>query len=569
MSAGSHKDLFLDQIQQVAEVAEILQGKIEKKPDLDSEKPLKYLGKILKSEKELRDFAVLNLLDEGFDLEDEEEAAACKELRHDVRNRLNHMYGPCQLLQRCVSSTELAADASTLRESIERCSHTIDEYGSMSRRVVQELDTNGVVEPRFRSDPLKSDPAHILVAEDEAENREFLVEVLTSLGHQVTIAETGPQALKYAQEKDVDLVLLDLGLPEMSGFQVLDELKTTGHLNHTPVIVVTGRRGLDDAVRCIENGADEYLTKPVQIELLRARVSSSVEKKRLREKEFDQFSPGLARELARHPNLREMKGKDADITVLFCDIRRFSAISEKLGAEKTVSWLRYVMDELSLCVIENEGVLVDYTGDELFAMWGAPTETNDHAERACKTAQQMFKRLPRIDRRWEKQIGEKTKIGIGINSGPALVGNVGTARKFKYGPLGNTVNLGSRVQGATKFLQTPLLITGETRKLLDKKWTSGKVRQLCRVRVVNIEEPVELCELSYTRRAAWKELCTNYEKALQKFTEQDFGGASKILGQILADHANDGPSLMLMSRVVDAMLATTGEFDDVWTLPGK
>lgn len=568
MSAhSSSKRTFLDLIHRVAAEAEALRDAIQE-AEFDGEKPLRYLEKILKAEEDLYTYAEEHLRENGFELEDEAEAVDCQEVRHDARNRINHIYGPCQLLQRSLSETDFSDDVLALRGAIERCSHAIDEYGSVNQRIVQELEVSGVVEPRYRMDPARVEPAHILVAEDEAENREFLAEVLTSMGHRVTIAEDGIQALERSQQRDVDLVLLDLGLPKMSGFEVLDQLKASGHLNHTPVIVVTGRKGLDDAVRCIENGADEYLTKPVQIELLRARVGSSVEKKRLREKEFDQFSPGLARELARHPNLREMKGKHAQVTVLFCDIRRFSSISEKLGPEKTVSWLRYVMDELSSCVLETDGVLVDYTGDELFAMWGAPDETEDHAQRACETALQMFKRLSRIDKRWEKHIGERTEVGIGINSGVALVGNVGTARKFKYGPLGHTVNIGSRVQGATKFLQTPLLITGATRELLGN-WTNGKVRQLCRVRVVNIQQPIEIYEVTRNRRPAWKTLCTGYEEALKRFSAKDFGKASAILGQILADHPNDGPSLMLMSRVVDAMLATTGEFDDVWTLPGK
>ncbi len=571
MSAhDSPKRAFLSQVQKVSADAGVLRSKVEGCPELEAYTPLRNLDKVLKAVDELSPFAEAHLEDGGFELDSDQDAAHCKNVRHDIRNRINHMYGPCQLLQRALRESGLAADAAALQGAIERCTHTIDTYGSLSHRTVQELDTSGVgvVEPRFKVETSTATPAHILVAEDEAENRDFLSEVLRAMGHEVSIAETGTQALERAQLKEVDLVLLDLGLPEMTGFEVLDELKASGHLNHTPVIVVTGRRGLEDAVRCIENGADEFLTKPVQIELLRARVNSSVEKKRLREKEFDQFSPGLARELARHPNLREMKGKHAEVTVLFCDIRKFSSISERLGPEKTVSWLRHVMEELSACVLETEGVLVDYTGDELFAMWGAPEEVADHADRACETALSMFKRLPRIDRRWEKHIGSKTEVGNGINSGQALVGNVGTARKFKYGPLGATVNLGSRVQGATKFLQTPLLVTGQTRKLLGKKWT-GRSRQLCKVKVVNMEEPVELHEVSRQRRPAWKKLCTDYETALGRFIEQDFGKASAILGQILADFPQDGPSLMLMSRVVDAMLAAEGEFDDVWILPGK
>jgi adenylate cyclase len=126
-----------------------------------------------------------------------------------------------------------------------------------------------------------------------------------------------------------------------------------------------------------------------------------------------------------------------------------------------------VWSELSDCVLKQGGVLVDYVGDELLAMFGAPCEQPDQAARAARAARAglgMLQALAVLNSRWHKTLGGAMDLGIGINSGPASVGNSGSRFKFKYGPLGNTVNLGSRTQGLTKYLKCRLLLTEATRR---------------------------------------------------------------------------------------------------------
>jgi adenylate cyclase len=147
------------------------------------------------------------------------------------------------------------------------------------------------------------------------------------------------------------------------------------------------------------------------------------------------------------------------------------------------------------------------------------------------------------------------------------VGNTGSRHKFKYGPLGPTVNLASRVQGATKYLRTRLLITESTRALLgDDFWT----RRLCKVRVVNIPTAVNLYELAAPGDTDWKAIQPLYEHALEDFERGNFPGTARTLGNLMAEHADDGPSLVLMGRAINALVAPeTGVFDPVWELPGK
>ncbi|MFM7521935.1 MAG: adenylate/guanylate cyclase domain-containing protein [Planctomycetota bacterium] len=276
------------------------------------------------------------------------------------------------------------------------------------------------------------------------------------------------------------------------------------------------------------------------------------------------FSRELAVELEKNPGMLE--GRETDVTVLFCDIRGFSAVSERLAPVKTMNWIHHILTELSAEVVEDGGVVVDYVGDELLAMWGAPTSQPDHAIRACRAARRMRQRLQAINERWQGEIGCATDVGIGINSSRACVGNTGSKQKFKYGPLGNGVNLGSRVQGTTKYLRVPAVVTGATRRQLDDSFL---LRRLCSVRVVNIAEPVDLFELDCGGDEGRKELFSRYEEALACFEKADFRRAAGGLGTLLERFPDDGPALVLLSRSVDAMVHPPHEFSAVWQLPGK
>jgi adenylate cyclase len=276
------------------------------------------------------------------------------------------------------------------------------------------------------------------------------------------------------------------------------------------------------------------------------------------------FTVELARYLSANPQM--LQGRNASVTVLFCDIRGFSRYSEKLGPGKTLEWINDVMGVLSDCVLAHKGVLVDYIGDELMAMWGAPEAQEDHAQRACRAALDMLAQLPRLNQNWEPILGGPMSVGIGINTGEARVGNTGCARKFKYGPLGNTVNLASRMQGATKYLKVRAIITGATHAGLERGFPT---RRLGQVRVMNIGEPVQLFEVAPQQQSNWISLCEGFEEALQAFERRDFRQAARSAGDLLVKHPGDGPSLVLLSRAVNCLVTEQEVVDTVWELPGK
>ncbi|MCI0463160.1 MAG: adenylate/guanylate cyclase domain-containing protein [Gemmataceae bacterium] len=280
---------------------------------------------------------------------------------------------------------------------------------------------------------------------------------------------------------------------------------------------------------------------------------------------FEQFfTPDLARRLSADPTLLE--GHQADVTVLFADIRSFSAHSERLGPAGTVRWVNDVMGELSRCVLDEGGVLVDYIGDELMAMWGAPAEQPDQAARAVRAALAMQSALSDLDKRWQEELGSPLRLGVGISSGPAQVGNTGSSYKFKYGPLGNTVNLASRVQGLTKHLRCGLLVTAGTREQLGEGFSA---RRVVRARVVNIEGPVDVFEVETAGAGDRGTFFAESQAAQEALERGDFAAAARQAGAMLAVHSGDGPLLLTLARAADALVRGGAGFDPVWTPPGK
>ncbi|MDF1843388.1 MAG: adenylate/guanylate cyclase domain-containing protein [Rubripirellula sp.] len=303
------------------------------------------------------------------------------------------------------------------------------------------------------------------------------------------------------------------------------------------------------------------------LEVMAGAVSSGLARQRqeaIRSSLTQFFSHEIAERLENNEDL--LVGKDADVTVLFCDIRGFSTIAERIGAKATIEWINDVLTELSMCVQRNNGVLVDYVGDELMAMWGAPAEQPDHAVLACRSAVEMLRLINPLRERWKEITPDQFGFGIGVNTGMAQVGNTGSKVKFKYGPLGNTVNLASRVQGITKKLGVAALITESTANALTRGFD---YRRLALVRTLGIKVPVNLHELRADADEDWRDMSQRYEHALKAFEGSDLTGAARQLASLVHQHPDDNPSVVLLGRVVDALTKRVDKVDPIWTMDSK
>jgi len=347
----------------------------------------------------------------------------------------------------------------------------------------------------------------------------------------------------------------------------------------SPVLDAEGEKVLGAVygakARCDPLGGNEL--KPLHAQLVQvlaaaaaagiARMKSETEAAR-RLVQFEQFfSRELAEELDRNPEL--LAGQDREVTILVSDVRGFSRIAERFSPRETCLLMGDLLERLTKQIKDHGGVIVDYAGDGILAMWNAPILQTDHAARACRAALAMLGELAGLNERWAEKINTKLALGIGINTGNALVGNTGSVHHMKYGALGNTVNLASRVEGVTKHLKVPVLITDSTHAQLGGAFAT---RRLCKVRVVGIDIPVVLHQLhGETASADWIALRDRYETALVLLEQGNLSGACRTLFPLLDEHENDQdqPSLILASRAIEGLKATTRDFDPIIVLDSK
>lgn len=323
------------------------------------------------------------------------------------------------------------------------------------------------------------------------------------------------------------------------------------------------RREAGDAVTELEAVLVEVLATGVAAGL--ARVEQEEQAIRARADFERSFGEELTRHLEKNPEM--LAGRVADISIMFCDVTGFSAASEELGPEKTMSWIGEVMGVLHQCVIDHQGVVIDYVGDELIAMWGAPVDQSDHAELAAAATHTIQQRLEAANR--EHQFVRPAKVRIGINSGPAHVGDTGTRFRLKYGAMGDTVNLASRLQGAAKFFGSEVLISAETRSKLSSKYSC---RRLGRVKVVNIARPIEIFELLPGKLDM--QLSGQYEQALQCIESGEIKSAADVLDHLVEQFPADEPTQVLRRRLKTIQTenpqgADLEETSKIWELPSK
>lgn len=308
------------------------------------------------------------------------------------------------------------------------------------------------------------EPGHLLVVDDNRVNRLLLIHGLEQEGHQVESAENGRQALEMINSRVYDLVLLDIEMPELNGFQVLDALLADPQRRDIPVIMTSASDELDRVVKCIEMGAEDFLTKPLNPVLLRARVNASLEKKRLRDQQrklLHTFAPPeVAEELIKTGFT--LGGKHVDATAMFADIRGFTTIAESQDPADTIDLLNNYFALMFDAISSHGGTLNQMVGDGFMAVFGAPVPHTDHRERAVRAALDMVENLAVFNLQQATQHKVQIKIGIGIASGAMIAGYTGTQHRATYTCVGDTVNLAARIEAHTKVAGCQILVDENT-----------------------------------------------------------------------------------------------------------
>jgi class 3 adenylate cyclase len=313
-------------------------------------------------------------------------------------------------------------------------------------------------------------PPRILVADDNPMNVDILKTRLESHGYEVVTAADGEEALARARDAGPDLILLDVMMPKLDGFDVCRRVRDDPALPFVPIILVTAKGDPKDIVAGLEAGGDEYLTKPVDQAALVARVKSMLRIKALHDTVQDLnrtlearvaeqvgqldrlgrlkrfFSPQLAELIVAGGAEDPLRTHRREVTVVFVDLRGFTAFAETAEPEEVMAVLREYHAELGRLVLAHEGTLERFAGDGMMIFFNDPVPVPDPAERAVRMALAMRERVRALTERWRKS-GHDLGFGVGIAQGYATIGAIGFEGRWDYGAIGTVTNLAARLCG--------------------------------------------------------------------------------------------------------------------------
>jgi class 3 adenylate cyclase len=341
---------------------------------------------------------------------------------------------------------------------------------------------------------ITAEPGFILAVDDRAENRELLARYLTRSGHFVVTAPGGIEALEMLENADVDVVLLDRMMPGMDGREVLRRIKAEPKLRATPVIMISGEQDMQGIIDCIEAGADDYLFKPFNPVLLQARIKAGIERKRWYDREqqyrdqlernerfiratFGRYlSDDIVTEILERPEGLELGGDLREVTIMMSDIRGFTTLSEQLPPDRVVSMLNRYLGAMTDIIMEYGGTIDEFLGDAILAVFGAPKRHADDPDRAARCALAMQAAMDAINSANRDDGLPQLEMGIALNTGNVIAGNIGSERRSKYGFVGHAMNVTSRIEDVAR--RGEILIAESTRQALGAAYRLGEPREL-------------------------------------------------------------------------------------------
>jgi adenylate cyclase len=287
---------------------------------------------------------------------------------------------------------------------------------------------------------------------------------------------------------------------------------------------------------------------------------------------FSQYlNPHVVNELIAHPEKLKLGGERKELTVLFSDIAGFTSFSEKLAPEELVNVLNEYLSAMTEIVLKNDGTLDKYEGDLVMAFWGAPIELDNNALHACTAALEMQESLVQIREKWSAEGKPNVHVRIGLNTGEMVVGNMGGVGKFDYTVIGDSVNLGSRLEGANKEYGTYIMASERTQDMVKEYFV---FRELDLLIVKGKTKPIKVFELlgRKSNGVAQEKISAvgEYHKGLEMYRRKEFAAAIQQFAKALAIDPSDEPSRLYTERS-QALLTTPppDNWDGVFVLKTK
>ena len=398
-----------------------------------------------------------------------------RELQFAVRTPISTILGLTELLSEDTRKDKIS-DGNDINEFLRKIYESgklflsqINELNKFSKKTVEELLKIYKTDLYSKESSIKlyknntfkfpSGKGNILIVEDDSSNLELLDKIISKSMHQTYCAASAKAGLEFLKDPqiDIDIVLLDLIMPEMNGFELLKIIKDDNALHHIPVIMLSGMDDLEATAECINIGADDFLFKPISTVLLNARIKNALEKKFFHDKELkyqeqikieQEKSDKLLLNILPKSIAERLKNGESliaddfeDSTVLFADLAGFTKLSSTISATDVVMQLNSIFSLFDGLIVKYSLEKIKTIGDCYMLAGGVPKPISNHAESVVKMALDMLETIEQINTKTDQSL----KIRIGINSGPVSAGVIGK-EKFIYDLWGDTVNVANRME---------------------------------------------------------------------------------------------------------------------------
>jgi adenylate cyclase len=427
----------------------------------------------------------------------EAQGAKPKNLRHQLRTPLNQIIGYGEMLQeeaRDNAHEQYLADLEKIGIAARNLLGLIDKHvdpnateavaapaGAPAAPTAMRTFDSGPVPPP--AEAAASAAARLLVVDDNEMNRDMLSRRLRKQGYTVATAEDGYRALDMIAAEPFDLVLLDIMMPGISGLDVLQKLREQHSMADLPIIMATAKDQSEDTVHALGLGANDYVTKPIDFPVVIARVKTQLSLKHAMEevrrlvgeldrrnqfirKTFGRYlSDDIVADLLETPDGLALGGEKRLVTVLMSDLRGFTATSERLAPEQVVRVLNRYLGAMAEVITRHRGTIDEFIGDAVLALFGAPHLRPDDAARAVACAIEMQLAMTAVNEANRAEGLPELQMGIAVNTGQVVVGNIGSETRAKYGVVGSPVNLTARIESCT--LGGQVFVSEMTRTAVD------------------------------------------------------------------------------------------------------
>ena len=411
---------------------------------------------------------------------------------------------------------------------------------------IRPLDTGMESDIAIEDSP-SGDKFHILVVDDDPVNLQVLNNHLSLQQYSVEQAFSGSKALQIVEKKKPDLILLDIMMPQMSGFETCKKIREIYNVGQLPILFLTAKNQISDLMDGFNSGANDYLSKPFSKNELLTRVKAHIELSQTSQA-YGRFVPQefiklLDKESIVGVNLGEYV--QMDMSILFSDIRSFTTISEKMTPTENFEFINSYLEQMAPVVRRHNGFIDKYIGDAIMALF------NTKAEDAVKAGVDMLKTLSDYNDKRQKFGYEPIRIGIGINTGPLMLGTVGGKDRMEGTVISDNVNLASRLESLTKEYGASLIISEKTVNSLSSP-SDYSMRTLAYVKPKGKKEEVKIFELCDGDSPEIRELkmasATMFEEAVSLFHNQNHDEAQELFQECLMKNPMDKAAQIYLVR---------------------